>query len=204
MPPAITAATGLDAFTQLLEAFVSPLSNPLTDGICREGLKRAVRSLRRAYRDGEDRQARENMSLASLFGGLALANAKLGAVHGFAGPLGGMFKAPHGTVCARLLPFVMETNVSALEKRKPESPSLLRYCELARIVTGDPNAGVENGVEWVKRLCRELTVPPLSEFGLSEEEFTNVIDKARDSSSMKGNPIELTTEELNQILKEAL
>ena len=104
MPPAVTASTGLDALTQVLEPYVSNQANPMTDGICREGLGRAARSLRRAYEDGRDAEARQDMALVSLFGGLALANAKLGAVHGFAGPLGGLFPAPHGTICARLLP----------------------------------------------------------------------------------------------------
>ena len=97
MPPSITASTGLDALTQLMEAYVSNKANPLTDGICREGLKRAGCSLLQAYEDGSNSSAREDMALASLFSGLALANAKLGAVHGFAGPLGGMIAAPHGT-----------------------------------------------------------------------------------------------------------
>ena len=114
MPPHVTASTGLDALTQCLEPYVSSQSNPLADAIAVEGLKRAARSLRRAYEDGADVDARTDMSLASLFGGLALANAKLGAVHGFAGVLGGMYPAPHGIVCARLLPFVVETNVMAL------------------------------------------------------------------------------------------
>jgi alcohol dehydrogenase class IV len=104
MPPAVTASTGLDALTQVMEPYVSNKANPLTDALCREGMRRAARSLRRAYEDGRDAAAREDMAQASLFGGLALANAKLGAVHGFAGPLGGMFPAPHGVVCARLVP----------------------------------------------------------------------------------------------------
>jgi len=116
MPPSVTASTGLDALTQLLEVYVSCQANPLTDGICREGLGRAGRSLRRAYEDGKDSDARQDMALASLFSGLGLANAKLGAVHGFAGPLGGMYSAPHGVICARLLPFVMAANVQALRR----------------------------------------------------------------------------------------
>ncbi|MHC4559940.1 MAG: iron-containing alcohol dehydrogenase, partial [Planctomycetota bacterium] len=136
MPPSITASTGLDALTQLMEAYVSNKANPLTDGICREGLKRAGRSLLRAYENSSNTAAREDMALASLFSGLALANAKLGAVHGFAGPLGGMICAPHGTICARLLPYVMETNVQALQNRKPDSPALARYDEIAQLLTG--------------------------------------------------------------------
>ncbi|MHC4355845.1 MAG: iron-containing alcohol dehydrogenase, partial [Planctomycetota bacterium] len=140
MPPSVTASTGLDALTQLIEVYVSNQANPLTDGICREGLIRAGRSLRRAYEDGDDTAAREDMALASLFGGLGLANAKLGAVHGFAGPLGGMFPAPHGVICARLLPFVMETHVRALLDRQPDSPAVVRFDEVARLLTGKATA----------------------------------------------------------------
>ncbi len=203
MPPAVTASTGLDAFTQLLEAFVSRMSNPLTDGVCREGLYRASRSLRRVYMHGNDTAAREDMCLASLFGGLALANAKLGAVHGFAGPLGGMFNAPHGALCAGLLPYVMETNIKALQSRAPESLELKRYDEVARITTGVNTAGAFDGVTWVKELCSALDIRPLSAYGIKEADFPAVVAKSRNASSMKGNPITLTEEELLQILQKA-
>ena len=203
MPPSITASTGLDAFTQLLEVYVSNKANPLTDGICLEGLKRAARSLQKAYKDGSDRVAREDMSLASLFGGLSLANAKLGAVHGFAGPLGGMYSAPHGVVCARLLPYVMEANVNALQARFPFSPAMARYDEVARILTGSPVAKAPDGFTWVQELCENLDVPPLADFGLKEEDISTVVEKSKNASSMKGNPVELTVDELTNILKKA-
>jgi alcohol dehydrogenase class IV len=203
VPPDVTASTGLDALTQGLEPFVSNRTNPMTDAVCREGMGRAARSLRRAYQDGGDLEAREDMALASLFGGLALANARLGAVHGFAGPLGGLFPVPHGTICARLLPYVMEANVRALEARMPDSPALARYDEVARILTGEPTARAADGVAWVQDLCQVLDVPPLADFGLSEADFPIVIEKARKASSMKGNPILLTDEELGEILRKA-
>jgi len=201
MPPPVTASTGLDALTQLIEAFVSTKANPLTDGICREGIKRAGRSLRRAYENGGDRAAREQMSLASLFGGLALANAKLGAVHGIAGPLGGMIAAPHGAVCARLLPYVMEENLRALQSREPGSAALARYDEIARLLTAGSAARAAEGIEWVENLCADLKVPPLAGFGLKEEDFPAVVEKSRNSSSMKGNPVALTDAELLGILR---
>ncbi len=202
MPPAVTASTGLDAFTQLLEAFVSRKANPLTDGICREGIQRAARSLKTTCDEGTNISAREDMALASLFGGLALANAGLGAVHGFAGPLGGMFEAPHGAVCARLLPFVIETNVRVLEEREPASPSLKRFDELAQLLTGEARA--QAGVQWIKNLCHALNIPPLSEFGLKTGHIPEVVEKSKNSSSMKGNPISLTAEELTEILERAI
>ena len=204
LSPALTAATGLDALTQLLEPFVGPRANPLTDGICREGLARTARSLERAFRDGSDLEARSGMALAALGGGIALANAGLGAVHGLAGPLGGSFPAPHGAVCGRLLPVVMAANIRALEARLPESPALHRYREAAAILTGDPGAGAEDGVHWVRGLVERLGVPPLSRYGLTRAGIPETAEKAKNSSSMKGNPVELTGEELAGILAAAL
>ncbi len=202
-PPSITAAVGLDALAQVLEPYVSVQSNPLTDLICLDGMKRAARSLRTAFKDGEDEAAREDMALASLFGGLALANAKLGAVHGFAGPMGAMFPIPHGMVCARLLPFVMEANVGAL--RRTRSRRLLaRYDEVARVLTGEPTAAAGDGVAWVRDLCRELKTPTLSSFGVTADHFPGLVAGAREASSMKGNPVTLTNEELTEILRKAV
>jgi len=213
MPPALTASTGLDALTQLIEAYVSNKANPLTDGICREGIKRAGRSLRKVYEDGSNEAAREDMSLASLFSGLALANAGLGAVHGFAGPLGGMsilrstakdeISAPHGVICARFLPYIMQANVQVLKTRQADSPYLTRYDEVAQLLTGKTKAQASDGVVWIQELCETLKVPPLTEFGLKEQDFPEVVAKAQKSSSMKGNPIQLTDNDLMEILKRA-
>jgi alcohol dehydrogenase class IV len=204
MPPALTASTGLDALTQLIEAFVSNKANPLTDGVCREGLQRAGRSLQRAFEDGSDANAREDMSLASLFSGMALANAKLGAVHGFAGPLGGMTNAPHGVICGKLLPHVMKANVQALQNRVPDSPTLARFDEVARILTGRSTAGASDAVVWIRELCTTLGLPGLRRYGLSENDFPAVAAKAKNASSMKGNPIELSDEDLINILRQAI
>jgi alcohol dehydrogenase class IV len=204
LPPEITAYTGLDALTQVIEPLVSNQANPLTDALCREGIRCAAHSLRRAYEHGDDPAAREDMALASLFGGLALANTKLGAVHGFAGPFGGMFHAPHGAVCASLLPHVMAVNVDILRERAPASDALQRYDEIARLLTGDHRATAADGVAWVASLCETLRVPPLSRLGLAEADCDALIDKARQSSSMKGNPIALTPDEMRDILCRAL
>ncbi|MCP4199767.1 MAG: iron-containing alcohol dehydrogenase [Proteobacteria bacterium] len=201
MPPMITACTGLDALTQLIEAYVSCEANPDMDAVCREGVQKAARSLRIAYENGDEMAAREDMCVASLFGGLALANAKLGAVHGLAGPVGGMFSAPHGTVCARLLPHVMEANVNALQSRAPDLPYLSRYDELAKIVTGNAAATAADGVVWVKDTCAALRVPALADFGLTENDFPEIVEKAKKASSMRGNPIFLTDQELTAILQ---
>ncbi|UCG08852.1 MAG: iron-containing alcohol dehydrogenase [Desulfobacterales bacterium] len=204
MPPNITASTGLDAFTQLQEAFVSNMANPMIDGICREGMRRAAGALQRAYEDGDDRAAREDMCLASLFGGLALANVKLGAVHGIAGPLGGMFVAAHGAICAQLLAYVMEANIHALHLRAPDSPALARYDEVARILTAGNSAIAEDAIAWVQSLCAKLNIAPLAQYGLKESDFATVIEKSQKASSMQGNPIKLTDDELAEILRKAI
>jgi alcohol dehydrogenase class IV len=204
LPPSLTASTGLDALTQLLEPFVSPRANPLTDALCREGLTRVARSLRRAFENGGDAAARADLSLASLCSGFALANAGLGAVHGFAAPIGGMFPAPHGAVCAALLAPVMATNLSALRQRAPVSPALQRYNEAARLLTGRPDATADDAVGWLRDLCGTLRIARLGAFGLTPADIPAVCDKAAVSSSMKGNPIALTPAELREILERAL
>lgn len=204
LPPEVTASSGLDALTQLIEPFVSVKANPMTDAICREGISYAARSLRRAYEDGADKEAREGMSLAALFGGLALANAALGAVHGFAGPLGGMLHAPHGALCARLLPLVMEANIKALETRQPENPTLVRYAEIAHILTGEKEAAPLDGAKWTRELVGALKIPGLSQYGMSKEDFPEAVDKTMKANSFKGNPVPLSEEELTKILEQAL
>lgn len=204
LPPAVTAATGLDALTQCLEPFVSCQHNPLTDALAFEGMKRGARALGRAFRDGSDLSAREEMALCSLFGGLALANAKLGAVHGFAAPIGGQFPAPHGAVCARLLPLVIQANVTALRERAAASPMLARFEEVARVLTGKAAASVADGVAFIDELGRELAVPGLSSYGMTLADVPSVVAKASVASSMKGNPIVLTIAELSGILERAL
>jgi len=204
MPPTVTASTGLDALTQLIEPYLSRRANPIIDAICREGMRRAARSLRRAYHNGDDIEAREDMSLASLLGGLALANAGLGAVHGFAGPFGGMFRAPHGAVCACLLPHVMAINVKALSDREPDNDVLRRYDKVAQILTGNSKATAEEGIAWVGELCQELQIPKLGYYDFTPSDFPTLIDKASSASSMQANPITLTTEEMQEVLSLAL
>jgi alcohol dehydrogenase class IV len=204
LPPEITAATGMDALTQLIEPYVSPRANPLTDALCVEGIRRAAQALPRVYEDGKDAAAREAMSLASLFGGLALANAGLGAVHGFAAPIGGMFDAPHGAVCAALLPYVMEANIRALRARSPEADALRRYETVARLLTGRAEARAEEGAECALLMAEQLRIPRLSSYGIGPGDLDALAEKAARASSMKGNPALLTPEELRGILAAAL
>jgi alcohol dehydrogenase class IV len=196
LPPAVTASTGLDALTQLIEPYVSNRANPLVDAICVAGITRVAGALRRAYHDGTDRDARRDMALASLFGGLALTNAGLGVVHGFAAPLGGRWKAPHGALCAALLAHGMAANIAALRARAAQHPALERYATIARLLTGRNEAGVESGIDWIRETCTELNVPPLRAWGITEADLPGVVEEAARASSMKANPLPLTHEEL--------
>jgi len=204
LPAALTATTGLDALTQLIEPYVSSRANPLSDAICVEGLRRAARSLRKVFDEGMNAAAREDMAFASLCGGLALANAGLGAVHGFAAPIGGMFSAPHGAICAALLPHVMTANLGALRTRAAKPDALRRYDELARLLTGQPNAEADAGVHWVRELVASLQIPPLAAYGVTREHVPAIVEAAAKASSMKANPLPLTSVELTAVLVAAL
>jgi alcohol dehydrogenase class IV len=203
MPSSITASTGMDALTQLIEPFVSNSPTPITDALCRDGIALAASCLHAAYKNGSDTFAREAMALVSLYGGMALANAQLGAVHGMANPIGGMSHAPHGAVCARLLPLVMETNLRSLRLRQPDSPAITRYTEIAQLLTGNIHASAEDGTAWVRALGEELDIRPLTEYGLKPEDYPTVIAQSQKANSMKGNPVPLTDAELLSILEDA-
>jgi len=196
LPPEITATTGLDALTQLIEPFTCNRTNPMTDALCREAIPRAARSLQRAC-ENPTPASREDIALASLHGGLALANSGLGAVHGFAAPIGGMFEAPHGAVCAALLPHVMAANLKALPKEN-------RYIQTARLLTGNPQATAQDAIQWVKNLVQTLKIPGLSAYAITEEDFPAITKKARTASSMKANPVSLDDDQLSGILQAAL
>ena len=203
-PPRVTAASGLDALTQCLEPFVCVQANPLTDGLTREGLRRAAAGLRAAYADGSDPGARADMAMCSLLGGIALANAKLGAVHGLAGVIGGIADVPHGMACAALLAPVMEANVRALRSGQPGGPALDRYTEAARLLTGSTAASVNDGLAWIRETVSLLAVPGLAAFGIGPQHTDDVAAKAARSSSMQGNPVALTHGDLRAIVLQAL
>jgi alcohol dehydrogenase class IV len=199
MPPNITATTGMDALTHLLETFISNQSNPFVDMLCREGMQRISRSLRSAFDNGLNLGAREEMAFASMLGGMALANVKLGAVHGFAGPLGGMFPVPHGAVCAALLPAVMQMNYRvALEHNLIHLVN--RFNEIGQLLTDNPKSGTDAGIEWVQDMVSYLGIPKLKDFGLPSESYPLLVEKAKVASSMKGNPVQLDNEQLMEIL----
>jgi len=202
-PPSVTAASGMDALTQCLEPFVSPMASPLTDAVAREGIRRAAAGLRRAYADGSNLTARADMSVASVAGGMALANAKLGAVHGLAGVIGGTAAVPHGVACAVLLAPVIEANVAALRAGPPGHPALARYAEAAALLTGEPGAAIEDGVAWVRQTLTALSIPGLGAFGVEADQAGDIAAQALRSSSMRGNPVALSQDDLRTVLARA-
>ncbi len=203
LPDNVTAFSGMDALTQVIEPYLSNGRNLMVDLFCRDAIQKAGQNLKRAYQNGSDVEARMNMSWVSLMGGLSLANAKLGAVHGLAGPMGGMFDLPHGMICAALLHSAMEVNYQVIKSNESDNPVLQRFTEIARWLTGREEAGAEEGIYWIKKLTLDLKIPKLSEIGVTKDNFPEIIEKSKNSSSMKGNPTILSPENIAQILEKS-
>jgi len=201
-PRDLTAWTGMDALTQLVEPLLSRFANPLTDAICRQGIPLSVRALPAALRDPLDLSARSDLALASLFSGMALANARLGAVHGLAAPLGGMFPCPHGAVCARLLVPAWKANVAALERSGDSVRE--RFLDASRVLTGRRDATLADGLRVLEAMAEKALAPPLSRWGMTETDIPSVREAGMRASSMRGNPVELSPVEIEAILLEAL
>jgi alcohol dehydrogenase class IV len=202
VPSRTIAASGMDALSQLIEPLLSRRANPFTDALARDGIRRSVRSLGRAYADGlEEPAVREDLALASLFGGLCLANAGLGTVHGLAAAVGARLSAPHGAVCAAVLTASLDVNLAALRQRAPDHPARSRLTEVARLLTDRPDATPEDGIAWLQALTTSLSVPGLSRYGLTRAEIPLVVGDAQQASSMRANPIDLTDAEVTQIVE---
>jgi alcohol dehydrogenase class IV len=208
VPPDVTARSGMDALCQCVEAYTSNSANPMTDPLALHGVALAGRSLRRAFDNGHDLDAREDMALAALLSGMALTNAGLGAVHGFAAPLGANFPAPHGTVCAALLPHVIAANINAMRAKDRGHPTLARYTTVGRVLARRPDLAPETAldaaVEETGRLVRDLRIPPLGAFGLTAADVPELVALARKSSSMRYNPVVLTDDALAAALTKAI
>jgi alcohol dehydrogenase class IV len=205
VPPATIAASGMDALSQLIEPLLSRRANPFSDALARDGIRHSARSLRRAYEEGmADVGVREDLALASLFGGLCLANSGLGAVHGLAAAAGARLSAPHGAVCAAVLAAAVEVNLRALRDRAARHPALQRLAEVASLLTGQPDAKPEDAISWLRSLTAALSIPGLASYGLDEAEIPAVVDTAQRASSMRANPIELTDAEVREIVTQSL
>lgn len=214
LPPEQTAWGGMDALTQLIEAFLGNAANPLTDGLCRDGIKRCARSLRAAWLSANARlhqeepktltkaeqDARCDLSLAALQSGLSLANSRLGAVHGLASPLGGRLEAPHGALCAALLPATLALNLSKARESGGSEDLLERYKELGTLLTGSPQTGADEAINWLTDLGQSLEIPPLNHWGLKQSMYGEIIAAALKASSMKGNPVSLNESDLQLLL----
>jgi len=203
LPAKITAFSGMDALTQVIEPYLSKGCNQMVDLFCKDAIPKSGQFLLRAYQQVNDEEARLNLSWVSLMGGLSLANAKLGAVHGLAGPIGGMFNLPHGMICASLLHSAMEVNFQAVLSANPGSPILERFNDVARWLTGRSDAKAEDGILFLQELTRQMNIPRLSEMGVKRENFPEIVMKSKRSSSMKGNPIELSEEQILLIIEKA-
>lgn len=200
-PPAVTAASGADALTQCLEAFTTPAATPLTDPLALDGLVRAGRSLARATTHGDDLDARTDMSLAALLSGMALANARLGAVHGLAAALGGAVHAGHGEICAAVLVATTAANVAALRRSDPDGDALRRYARAAQALTGRPTAGADDAAPWLRDALAPLGLRGLRALGLDDAAVPDVARAALAASSMRGNPVSLTPAEVEDVLR---
>ncbi len=191
--PRVTAMSGMDAIVQAIESFCSKFSNHLSDALTEKAISLISRNLAQAYRDGTDLAARQAVAEGSLMAGMALANVRLGAVHGLAHPIGGKYKIPHGLACAVLMPVVLEFNKSALYSGKED-----KYSTLCNILMADP-------VDYLRRLLSELDLPhDLREYRIKEEDYPFLIDLAMISGSTKANPREVTREDMLELLKKVV
>lgn len=199
LPPEVTASTGMDALTQVIEPYLTRKANPMTDAICLQAISIAKDALLTSFLEPGNLAAREHLSLVSLFGGLALANAGLGAVHGFAAAIGGMYPDErHGQVCAALLPAAFKINRLACEGKSEFTETTKRIKTISRLISGND---AQDGEEVLAEMARTMKIPSLSRLGIDRSGFQTIIDKASKSSSMKGNPVNLSAEDLLKILE---
>ena len=204
LPQAIAAYTGMDALIQCLEAYLSRFANPITDGVALEGLRRAAQSLRKACSETLIPEAKADLCIASLCSGIALANAKLGAVHGFAGPIGGMIDAPHGALCTSLILPVLRTNVEIAKRRDPDGTVSRKIDQVAKVLTGNASANAHYAIAWIDSLIKDLPLKSLADLGFQSSQIPQAVAMAAESSSMKGNPVDLESADLREILQECL
>lgn len=203
-PPDITAASGMDCFTQLIEAYLSDKSNKYTDALAIEGFKSIKSSLKRSYTNGEDIEARAGMSFAALISGICLANAGLGVVHGFASSIGGMYNIPHGLVCGTLMAISNEVNVRELRKKSNNITALKKYAFLGELFLDEKGKTdkyyMDGFIRFLHDLTQELKLPGLRTCGLQEKDVELVCKK----TEIKNNPIKLAVEDLIEIVLKRL
>ncbi len=199
-PRDITAASGMDCFTQLLEAYLSNRSNEFTDALSLKGVISIRESLPGCYIDGNDIEARAGMSFAALTSGICLANAGLGVVHGFASSIGGMYDIPHGIICGTLMAVSNEINVRELRENKNNKEALEKYATLGRIFLETKNRSddyyIDGFISYLHNLTSELCLPGLKKMGVNEKDMEHICA----STECKNNPVKLEKDELMEIL----
>lgn len=194
--PQQTALSGMDALSQLIESYVTRFHQPMTDALALEGIRHSGEYLLRAFRNGNDGEARDHTFLASLLSGLSLSNSRLGAVHGLAAAFGGRYSIPHGLICAVSLPYVMETNLYA---------AVERYGAIGEALTGkrwnSMREAAEAGLNYVKMLIHELNIPKtFQKYQILEDDIPLLVNGSR-GNSMSGNPLELSDEQITGLIE---
>jgi alcohol dehydrogenase class IV len=203
-PPSIIAANGMDAFTQLIESYVSSKANRFTDALAWSGMKAVRNSLLNWHRNGASAgDAQAGMAYAALMSGITLAQVGLGSVHGLASPLGAFFPIPHGVVCGTLVAEATRANIQALKDRDPECDALAKYAQTGRLLVNDGHLSDETALakllETLEDWTFKLNLPRLSTYGVRQQDFPAIVANSR-GSSMKTNPIVLTDDEIRAIL----
>jgi len=203
-PPALIAANGMDAMTQLIESYTSTKANPFTDSLARSGLLLAKDALFEWYDNGATAtKAHGEMAYAAWLSGITLAQVGLGSVHGLASPLGAFFPIPHGVVCGTLLAEATAINIQSMQQREPNNPALKKYAEIAEWLTGEQFSEQASAhtalITLLRQWVDQLKLPRLSVYHIHAADFESIIKNAR-GSSMKTNPIVLTDEEIGAIL----
>ena len=201
--PSTTASSGMDAFTQLLESYLSPNGSSITDALALEGLAKVSSSLLPAFRDGSDGSARTGMALAAYLSGLTLTNAGLGLIHGFASSIGGFFAVPHGVICSALMYAVNTVTVRKLRSEN-SSVALKKYATAGRIFSGNTSIRSDHYetdalLDTIQTWTAEMKIPSLAEVGIKGEDFDRIIEITEN----KNNPTPLRREEMYETLEMA-
>jgi alcohol dehydrogenase class IV len=203
-PPDVTAASGMDCFTQLLESYLSIKATPITDALAFDALGKIKTALPRVWRMGQDIESRSDMSYAAMISGICLANAGLGAVHGFASSVGGLFNVPHGVVCGTLMASANAVTVKRLKDQNSSNPILLKYAELGKMFIGEEQKSqfyyIDRFIEILAEWTETMNISRLGKYGIKSADVAKIV-KATD---VKNNPVKLSKEDLAEILESRL